>query len=467
MSASDTNAVDPGAGSPKTRTNVLSAAGGDETRTNVLSSSSDAASTDADAAPEISAPVTLIGIGDDGCASLSSRAVHAVSRAQVLAGGERLLEFFPQFEGQRIVLKSGIKQALSEIAGLADENNVCVLASGDPLFFGVGGLLIQTIGAGRVHVIPHPSSVQLAFARAGLKWDDAAWLSLHGRDRAGLLTKLKRLAKVALLTDATNSPPAIARYLLDFGESDWHAVVGERLGGPGERVRRFESLEELAGCTDIDELNVLILLRSDPSWRPAPVLVNLSEDEYAKRVPKKGLITKKEVRLLSIGALELRSDSVIWDVGAASGSIAIESALLAVQGRAFAIEVEAESLEFCRENLKNLAVDNITVVEGRAPEILESIERKFDPDAVFIGGSKGSLREIIAVCYERLRPGGRMVVNAITFENIQEAYATARDMELDCDITQVQISRAVPIARFHRYDAQNPIHIFTIRKSEE
>ncbi|MCR9141824.1 MAG: precorrin-6y C5,15-methyltransferase (decarboxylating) subunit CbiE [bacterium] len=413
-----------------------------------------------------SAPVTLIGVGDDGCASLSSRAVHAVSRAQVLAGGERLLEFFPQFEGQRIVLKTGLKQAMAEIAGLADENNVCVLASGDPLFFGIGNLLIQSVGEGRVHVIPHPGSMQLAFARAGLKWDDAAWISLHGRARAGLVTKLKRLAKAAIFTDAKNSPRAIAEYLLEYGESEWRAFVGEHLGGPGERVRRFDDLNTLAACEDVAELNVLILQRSDAEWRPAPTLVNLSEDLYAKRVPKKGLITKKEVRLLSIAALNLRADSVIWDVGAASGSIAIECALLAVNGRAFAIEVETESLEYCRENLKNLAVDNVRVIEGRAPEILANIDAADDPDAVFIGGSKGSLREIIEVCYGRLKPGGRLVVNAITFENIQEAYGTAKDLELDCEITQVQISRAVPIARFHRYDAQNPIHIFTIKKGE-
>lgn len=412
------------------------------------------------------AAVTLIGVGDDGCASLSSRAVHAVSRAQVLAGGERLLEFFPQFEGRRIVLKTGIKQAIQELAELATENNVCVLASGDPLFFGIGNLLIQTVGESYVHVIPHPGSMQLAFARAGMKWDDAAWISLHGRPREGLVTKLKRLHKVAIFTDAVNSPKAIAEYLLEYGENGWRAIVGEHLGGPGERVRRFTTLQELGSCDDIADLNVLILERTDPGWRPAPVLVNLSEDLYAKRVPKKGLITKQEVRLLSIGALNLRTDSVIWDIGAASGSIAIECALLAVNGRAFAIEVESESLEYCRENLKNLAVDNVVVIEGRAPEILETIAPADNPDAVFIGGSKGSLREIIEVAYGRLRPGGRLVINAITFENIQEAYGTAKDMNLDCDIMQVQISRAVPIARFHRYDAQNPIHIFTIRKPE-
>lgn len=416
---------------------------------------------------ERAAPVTLIGVGDDGCASLSSRAVHAVSQAQILAGGERLLEFFPQFTGKRIVIKTGIKQVLQEIAELALENNVCVLASGDPLFFGIGNLLIETVGRESVRVIPHPGSMQLAFARAGLKWDDAAWISLHGRPRAGLLTKLKRLHKVAIFTDATNSPATIAAYLLDYEENGWRAIVGEHLGGPGERVRRFETLNELAACEDIAELNVLILQRNNSDWRPMPVLVNLHEDLYAKRVPKKGLITKQEIRLLSVGALNLRDDSVIWDIGAASGSIAIESALLAVNGRAFAIEIDPESVEFCRENLKNLAVDNVAVIEGRAPEILETIPAADDPDAVFIGGSKGSLREIIEVAYRRLRAGGRLVVNAITFENIQEAYETARDMQLDCDITQIQVSRAVPLARFKRYEAQNPIHIFTIRKPEQ
>ena len=407
-------------------------------------------------------PVTLIGIGDDGCAGLTSRAHNAIVGAGVLVGGERQLGFFPDFEGRRVELKGGLVKAIDEVRELAGENRVAVLASGDPLFYGVGALLLKKLGADMVDVIPALSSMQLAFAKAGLKWDDAYLLSLHGRPREGLLTRIKRRHKIGIFTDDINSPAALAAYMLEYGEGDWRAFVCENLDGPGERVRSFASLDELAACQDIGPLNVLILERTDPNWRPAPVVLNFHEDEYAKRVPKKGLITKKEVRLLSIAELRLRADSIMWDIGAASGSIAIESALQADEGRAYAIELDPESLEFCRDNLKTFAVDNVRVIEGRAPDVLAEIPD--NPDAVFVGGSKGSLAEIMRVSLERMRPGGRLVVNAITFENVQEAYATFRELDLPFEVMQLNVSRAAPLARFKRYEAQNPIHIFSATK---
>ena len=410
-------------------------------------------------------PVTLIGIGDDGCAGLDSRSFNALNRAQVLVGGERQLGFFPDFTGRKIVLKSGLVKALGEIKELADENSIAVLASGDPLFYGVGSLLIKKLGADQVEIIPSLSSIQLAFAKAGLKWDDARLLSLHARPLEGFMTRLRRIRKLGILTDDTNTPPAIARYMLDFGEKNWRAFVCENLHGPGERVRAYEDLESLAREEDIGSLNVLILERMDTNWRPEATLLNFHEDSYGKRVPKKGLITKKETRLLSVGELRVRPDAVIWDIGAASGSVAIECALLAPEGRAYAIELDPESLEYCRENLLAFGVDNVRVLEGRAPEILSEIED--DPDAVFIGGSKGSLGQIIQTALERLKPGGRLVANAITFENIQEAYATFKELGIQPEIMQLNVSRAVPLARFMRYEAQNPIHIFSITKPEQ
>ena len=213
--------------------------------------------------------------------------------------------------------------------------------------------------------------------------------------------------------------------MLDHGETGWTAWVCENLAGPNERVRSF-TLPDLAACTDVGPLNVLILVRTDPAWRPPPALPFLHEDTFAKRMPKKGLITKREVRLLSLAALEIRPDSVIWDIGAGSGSVSIEAALLAYQGRAYAIELDPEGVEICRENLRTHAVDNVRVIAGRAPEALADLEA---PDAVFVGGSKGSLAEIIEFVLGKLRPGGRLVVNAITLDNVAEAYQCFRGLE--------------------------------------
>lgn len=405
-------------------------------------------------------PVTVLGIGDDGCASLTSRGLEAVSTAQWLIGGERHLAFFPQFHGERLVLKDSLPALLERIAELSADNNLCILASGDPLFFGIGASVIRKLGAEHVEVLPHPSSVQWAFARLGLKWDDAAFVSLHGRSRDGFLTRLKRQHKIAVLTDTTNNPASIAQSMLAAGESAWHASVCENLCGLNERVRRF-SIEELASTTDIGPLNLLVLERSDPHWRQPPVIPFLHEDAFAKRMPKKGLITKREVRVLSLAAMALTPASIAWDIGAGSGSVSIEAALLAPFGHIYAIEVDPEGVAICRENVAAHGVDNVTVIESRAPEVLASLPA---PDAVFVGGSKGSMEEIIDVALDRLTPGGRLVVNAITLENVNEAYSTFRNRGLTPDVTLLQVSRAEPLARYMRYEAMNPIHIFAVTK---
>lgn len=406
--------------------------------------------------------ITVIGIGEDGCKGLSSRAMNAVAGARVLAGGERQLAFFPEFEGERVILKTGIGKALERIAELAEEANVCVLASGDPMFYGIGSLVVAKCGAEHVEVIPQPSSAQWAFARAGISAEDAAVISLHARPREGFLTRLKRLSKVAVFTDAENSPPRIAAYLLEHGETGFDAWVCENLAGAGERVRKL-ALDELATATDVGPLNVLLLVRKDATWRRPAAVTFLHEDMFAKRMPKKGLITKREVRLLSLASLAIRPDSVVWDVGAGSGSVSIEAALLAYEGRVYAVESDPEGVEICRENVRAHAVDNVRVIAGRAPEALADLEA---PDAVFVGGSKGSMEEIIAVALERLKPGGRLVANAITLENAAEAYQAFRRRDLEPDVTLLQVSRAAPLARYMRYEALNPIQIFAVQKPD-
>ena len=404
--------------------------------------------------------VTLVGIGDDGCVGLSSRAANAVARASVLVGGERQLAFFPQFVGERVVLKAGIAAALDRVAALAEEHTVCVLASGDPLFFGIGARVVARLGAEHVEVLPQPSSVQWAFARAGVAWDDAAVVSVHGRSSEGFVTRLRTLAKVAVLTDDESSPPRLAARLLEHGDAAWSAWVCEDLAGPGERVRRF-TLPELAALADVRPLNVLLLVRDDAAWRAPPVVPYLDEEAFARRMPKKGLITKREVRVLSLAAMQLRVDSVVWDVGAGSGSVAIEAAMIASRGRVHAVEVDPEGVLLCRENARAHGVDNVRVVHGRAPEALADLEQ---PDAVFIGGSKGSMDEIIGVALDRLRPGGRLVVNAVTLENVGEAYRTLRARGLAPEITMLNVSRGEPLAHYMRYEALNPIHVFAVTK---
>jgi precorrin-6B C5,15-methyltransferase / cobalt-precorrin-6B C5,C15-methyltransferase len=404
--------------------------------------------------------VTVVGIGEDGCVGLTSRAVNAVARAQVLVGGARQLAFFPQFEGERLVIEGGLSALLDRVAERAEDHAVCVLASGDPLLFGIGGRVIERLGAEHVEVVPQPSAAQLAFAAAGLRWDDAAILSVHGRSLPGLVARLHHLARAAVFTDPESAPARIGAHLLAHGETGWRAWVCERLGGPDERVRTC-ALADLPGLVDVAPLNVLVLARTDEAWRPPPALPYLPEEAFARRMPRKGLITKREVRLLSLAALHLRPDAVVWDIGAGSGSVAIEAAMLAPRGRVYAVEVDPEGAAICRDNARAHGADNVRVVAGRAPEALADLET---PDAVFVGGSKGTMADLIDVALERLAPGGRLVVNAITLDNAAEAYQAFRRRDLVPEVTLLQIARAAPLAHYLRYEALNPIQIFAVTR---
>ncbi len=402
--------------------------------------------------------VTVVGIGADGCAGLTSRAAGAVASARVLAGGERHLAFFPQFQGERIVLDENLAAALGRVAALADENPVCVLASGDPLFFGIGTRLLERIPARDVEFIPHPSSAQWAFARAGVPWEDAAFVSLHGRGREGLAARVRRRRKVALLTDRVNAPPALARHLLDHATRDLRAIVCEDLGGAGERVRAF-ALEELAALEDAHPLNVVLLVRPD-GWRPPQVIPFLSDEAFEKR---RGLVTKREVRLLALGALGLRDDSVVWDVGAGSGSVAVEAALVACEGRTYAIESDPECLEYIGRNVRAHGADNVRIVAGRAPEALDGVDA---PDAVFVGGSGGALAEILARSAACLRPGGRVVVSAVTLDTLEEARRALGALGLAAEITLASVGRSAPLAGRTRLDPLSPVFLVTAGRSD-
>jgi precorrin-6Y C5,15-methyltransferase (decarboxylating) len=406
--------------------------------------------------------VSVIGIGDDGCVGLTSRAMNAATRAQVLVGGQRQLAFFPQFTGLRISVQDGLASALDQVADLAEDHQVCILASGDPLFFGIGSLVAKKLGGEHVEFIPQPSSVASAFARIGIKWDDAVCISVHGRPLEGLVTRLRRTAKAAVLTDDENTPARIAAHLLAHGDTSWTTWVCENLGGPDERVRSLD-IAALATTLDIAPLNVLVLIRT-AAWHAPPAIPYLHEDAFAKRMPKKGLITKREVRVLSLASLHIRTTSVVWDIGAGSGSLSIEAAQLAPEGRVYAIEVDPEGVEICRDNVRTHGADNVRVIAGRAPDVLASLET---PDAVFVGGSKGSMADIIETALERLRPGGRLVANAITLENAHEAYSSLRRHGLVPEVALLQVSRAEPLAHYLRFEALNPIQIFAATKPSE
>ncbi len=194
-------------------------------------------------------------------------------------------------------------------------------------------------------------------------------------------------------------------------------------------------------------------------WTPG-----IPEDEFHYRQPRRGLITKTEVRVLSLAKLRIREESVVWDIGAGSGSVAIEAALIARKGSVWAIEKNAEDMENVTQNIEKFGVGNVTAMNARAPERLNEFP---DPDAVFIGGSGGEMREILEIVWKRLRPGGRVVVNAITLDNSYEAVSSMKELGFEVAATLVQISRSKPLLGMMSFEALNPIYIITGRRPGE
>jgi len=400
--------------------------------------------------------IKVIGIGDDGRESLLPLYQQWIDESELLLGGERQLAFFPEYQGSKEVIGGGLASLVDKLK--AEQRSTVVLASGDPLFYGIGGYLSTKIKDFKnIEIYPHLSSIQLAFARMGESWQDAYFTSIHGRSMKGLAQRIDGKAKVALLTDEQNSPSAIASYLLHFGMTEYQAFVAENLGGAEERTGWYD-LEQMKDTT-FAPLNVVVLKKkgASPSWA-----LGIEDHEFAQRKPDKGLITKKEVRILSLAAMQLKEDSTVWDIGTCTGSMAIEAAKMARYGQVFAIEKNEGDLENCLQNQQKFRTD-FTAIHGKAPEGLDSFP---DPDAIFIGGTGGEMRELLALCCQRLKEDGRIVLNAATIENLYAANQAFQEEGFETNITLAQISRSKPILNMTRFEGLNPIYIITAKRKK-
>lgn len=395
----------------------------------------------------------LIGIGDNGLASLFPQYRQWIEDCEVLVGGERVLDFFPHFTGEKIMIKGGLSALVERLS--EETRNTIILASGDPLFYGVGGYLAKKLD---LEVYPYMSSVQLAFAKMGESWQDAYVTSIHGRPMKGLAQRIDGKKKIALLTDAENSPNALARYLKHFGMTEYRAFVAENLQGEDEKYDWY-SLDEME-TAHFSPLNVVILQQS---VEPKRYTLGIDDEEFSQRKPDKGLITKKEIRVLSIQAMQLQQDSVIWDIGTCTGSMAIEAGKLAPEGQVYAVEKNAPDLENCLHNQQKFRVD-ITAIHSKAPVGLDNFP---DPDAIFIGGTGGEMVELLQLCCNRLKPNGRIVLNAATIENLYKAVEAFKACDFAVDILQAQLARSKPILNMTRFVPLNPIYIISAYRKEE
>ena len=401
--------------------------------------------------------IKIIGIDEGGKNTTLPQIKDIILKSPLLIGGERQLDIFPDYTGKKMVIKNKLADLVNAIKN--ENQDTVVLASGDPLFFGIGGYLLSQFADSQfnIEILPAISSLQLAFARAGLSWQDARNISLHGRKIDGLAQKIYSENKISLLTDAENHPGKIAAYLLHFNLPNYDAFVAENLGLPNERVAWY-SLEELSKkeSADFSELNVLILTSATQTDKIQHSF-GIADDEFSYPQKPDGLITKREIRILSLSAMNLNLRSVVWDIGSCTGSVAIEAARIAREGQIFAIEKNAEHITHCRKNSKKFHTD-INIIEGTAPDAIQGLP---EPDAVFIGGSGGKMEEILDICAIKLRPVGRIVINAATLETLQESSSILKKAGFEITMEMTQISRSRAIAGLTRFQALNPVFILT------
>ena len=403
-------------------------------------------------------PVTIIGMGDHGCLGLSSLAIGRIAEARVLVGKNRHLDFFSQFSGQKLAIGKEMTRLIDQIKDLSEENDVCVLASHDPLFYGIGSRLIETLGKDHVEIIPYPSAMQFAFATLKERWDDAVTISLHGRSLFGLVARLRGVAKAVLLTDNTNTPQRIAGHLIAYGWDEVDCLLCENLAGPEQRIRSFKPAQ-LAALPDCAELNLLILKR-DASGDQGP-LGHLPDESYLSDNFGAGLITKREVRVLALSAMRLKRETVVWDIGAGSGAVAIEAAAVATHGTVCAIERDASRMELVRANALTHKMDNILFALGDAPAAFTSLPQ---PEAIFVGGSGSPCLPVLEAAYRALKQGGVMVVSAVTFDKVAAAIEFSGQVGLVPEVTLVQCARFTTLGAHLRYQAINPIHLISLVK---
>ncbi len=407
--------------------------------------------------------IHIVGIGDDGLDGLTGQAKKLIQNASVLIGPAALLDKVANDSAERIALGSSLDQLKQSIADLGDRPAV-VLAGGDPLFYGVARYLTETFGKDRFDVVPHVSSMQLAFARVKESWDDAYLTNLATSPLDRVVDNIRTSERIGIFTTESLSPSVVAEALLDRRIDYFTAYVCEDLGTPDETVTQGD-LKSIRGQS-FGAMNVMVLIRKSgaadrPSGSTQRRLFGNPDDLFLQSRPKRGLLTPSEVRCIALSELDLTPQSIVWDVGAGSGSLAIEAASIATRGKVFAIEMDAEDYGLMIENAKMFDVPSLVPVHGQAPEAWRELP---DPDAIFVGGTGRVVPDLVSAAVPRLGQGGRIVVNVSSPDNLVSVQNIFSEMGLIHDIRMINISRGQYQMDRVRFESLNPTFLVLGRK---
>jgi precorrin-6Y C5,15-methyltransferase (decarboxylating) len=401
-------------------------------------------------------PLVVVGIGADGWTGLGASARAAVLAAEEIVGSTRQLALLPETSATQRPWPSPIDPLVEElVARAAAESNstVCVLASGDPMLHGIGATLARRLSPERLVVHPHPSAFSLACARLGWPAAEVELVSAVAQPPEVVARLLQPGRRLIVYATGAGGAAEIARVLRERGFGPSRFVVLEQLGGEAERMS--ESTADDWGGREADPLHaVAVECRAEPNTAVLALVPGLPDDAYEND----GQLTKRHVRAITLAALAPTPGALLWDVGAGSGSIAIEWLRAEPAARAVAVERDAVRAERARVNARTLGVPQLEVVTGSAPEALRELP---GPNAIFIGGGLTTVG-VIDRCWSSLRPGGRMVVNAVTLEG-ERILAGARE-RCGGELVRIEIAHAEPLGSFEAWRAQLPVVQWSARK---
>jgi precorrin-6Y C5,15-methyltransferase (decarboxylating) len=408
----------------------------------------------------------VLGTDAAGIAGLSRHWQEVILRADLVAAPRRLqadLEALRDGASEpRLLASDRPRELMPHLRqALAEGRRVVLLASGDPLWFGIGRLLLEHFPAEQIRFHPAPTSLQLAFARLGRPWQDASWISLHGRDPEPLAARLQRRpAALGVLTDPGRGGAGEVRRILQASglEAAYQFWLGERLGHPAERLLQLQPADPLP--EDLDPLHLVLLIAVDP----APIapealpLFGIPDGLWLQHADQPGLMTKREVRVQLLADLELPERGVLWDIGAGVGSVGLEALRLRPALALWAVERRLGAAALIGANAARLGVRPAGVLEGEAPAALAGLP---DPDRVLIGGGGTGRSALLEAVLGRLRPGGRVVLPLATLEALSQLRPLLEQAGFRVSITQLQAWRGAPLADGTRLAPLNPVLVLT------
>ncbi|WP_457519117.1 precorrin-6y C5,15-methyltransferase (decarboxylating) subunit CbiE [Streptomyces sp. TE33382] len=398
--------------------------------------------------------MSVVGIGADGWAGLSAPARTALQGAGVLIGGERQLALLPaSCAGRRVPWPSPLRPAVPRLLAEHRADTVAVLASGDPMFYGIGRALTEELGAGALHVLPHPSSVSYACARLGWPVEDTEVVTLVGRPAARLAAALYEGRRLLVLSADAATPAAVAALLREHGFGPSRLRVLEQLGA--EEEAHVDGTADTWAHLPGDPLNVIAVeCRSAPDTLRLGAVPGLPDEAYEHD----GQLTKRHIRAATLGTLAPAPGELLWDIGGGSGSIAVEWMRAHPSCRAVTVERDPVRAARIARNADRLGVPALRVVTGPAPAALAGLPV---PDAVFIGGGL-TAPGLLDACWDALPPGGRLVANTVTLES--EALLAERYRAYGGELVRLAVAHAVPVGGFTGWRQAMPVTQWSCRK---